>query len=448
MNTVIWESFQDAEPELRPFLRERARSPFEGFDWLRECWNRPGSSEKKQLMLTGVYADGRLRTFIPLWARRFFAGVREVGFVGEGLTPYPGLTGEIDEPALAAVVAAISRRYPHSFYRLTDIVEENPLRVLLETSPVFRARRKITLYPCPYRGVDDEGAVPRSRKKRMKRLRAYIRQLESIGDFRCEVLEFDHHRHEAAELLERLWALHTLRHHGTRNSWCRPENRDLIRNYVRDAETTGLVAFVSSLDGVPIAFDLGFRAGDAFVAYIIALHPAFAPFSAGHINQYLALERCREIGISFFDMSNGAGVAKQKWAHGSRDNCCHLLTADSSALSRFALACATAPVAAKAWGRRTGVNARIRRFIGPLLEPHASQAKLKANQAFQVQRVLDGEQSFSFSQVANLPLDKLIEVMQFVHDNGRREPPRFRRIANGLSFTGDRPGAELVVSLT
>ena len=51
MNTVIWKSFQDAEPELRPFLGERARSPFEGFDWLRECWNRPGSSEKQELML-------------------------------------------------------------------------------------------------------------------------------------------------------------------------------------------------------------------------------------------------------------------------------------------------------------------------------------------------------------------------------------------------------------
>ncbi|MCP5117726.1 MAG: GNAT family N-acetyltransferase [bacterium] len=447
MTTKIWDSFAEAEPLIRPFLKAHNRAAFHSFDWLSQCWQHFGRPGRDELVLVGVFSGERLVAFAPLCSRKRLGGVREISFIGEEQTPYPGIAGTVNEQVLEGVVQAISARYARVVYRFHHIIEENPLGALLEETVLFADTAKIVTYSCPYIQLDDEAeTVPRN-KKRARNLKSLIRRLQQIGELRCEVVDFDKDREAALEQLEEMLALHTLRHRRTLNAWCDPQHRQFLRDYLEQAESTGMLALTLTLDGELMSFHFGFRVGDALVLYIIAIHPAFAPFSAGHINQHLALERCRELGIKVYDLSNGASFAKNAWATGSRLSCRYVMAGDRSLATRLAMARSVYSCRLKTWTRERGLNYKVRRLLGPILERESEEPKRPGMEWPGVSPQGAAAEPLRYRAVADLPAEKLASVIRFVHEHGKKAPVQCQRLGDQVRLMGASPQQELVLPL-
>jgi len=90
MTVKFWSSFAECEALVRPLLEAEDEAPFLNFDWLLAYWEHFGQPAGRELLLAGVFRDGELVTFAPLWVRRRAFGVAEVGLVGDGLSDYLG----------------------------------------------------------------------------------------------------------------------------------------------------------------------------------------------------------------------------------------------------------------------------------------------------------------------------------------------------------------------
>lgn len=438
MRVTFWNSFEECEEPARRLLESGYANPFLGFDWLKLHWQHFGSKAGRELLLAGVWEGEELICFAPLRFSRRLGGLREIGLVGEGLSDYLGFVGEASPRTLEALISSVTQRWPDALFRFHDIDHNTNLREALDHTTMFARRARVRLYPCSHRDMDavEETRLSSAKKKHRQHIRSSIRRLEKMGDFRFFALDFDQDRDTGLKLLPKLFELHRLRHDGTLNAWCRKRNLDFLEEYLRTAQRASAIAFVVELDGTPVAFEIVVRHGPRMVLYIPAFHPAFAAFRLGHVNLHLMMEYCAEAGIRIVDFSKGASQAKRHWATGESCNYCYYAVRNSSLRNRLLMSGELLALRAKVWGREKGVNAFIRVQLGKAKREAASRWRRQAARPAGALSP-DGEwKQFRYRDVADLPVDPLTKILDFVYRNISTAPVSFRHLPGEIILRG------------
>lgn len=445
VETKVYESFEECESAVRPFLQRATANPFLQWDWLQECWRMSGASRRGQLMLIAVSRGGELVSLAPLVLAKSHLGVRRAEFVGEFWSDRNGFAGETSPEVLEAVTGAVRRLAPRAFFRFTDLVDAEPLHAVVKDADCFAETRFVHLYPYPYMELAFHGQakVSKSHKKFLQRVRSLRERVSALGELSSTVLDFDRQRSFARTLLPHLLALHHLRHQGTMNTWCRPHGVQFLRELMENAETTQMLAFISSIDGIPVGFDMGFREGDTFSLYLTAFHPAFHQFGLGHVTRLLAFQNCAEIGINLYDFSKGANQAKRLWMTGQHAEDQFFCALHGSPLARLAMRAEWLASRAKVRLRDQGVNRRVRCFLGRFIEPFTDQSDLHLA-GVPIPRESAGEaRPIRLRDVIDLPVPALASVAEFVFSHGRGSDIMCRRLPGSVQLTAGKD--ELIV---
>jgi CelD/BcsL family acetyltransferase involved in cellulose biosynthesis len=408
VETRIWQSFEEAQDSVRPFLAGQHANPFLRYDWLRLY--HAAFPERGRPWLVGVFRQGRLATFAPL-AVRWWAGIPVISFLAAGRSDINGFAGEVTAETVDAVANATLGRLGSAVFVLADVRADDPLASLLGAR--FPSLMSLRPYPNPLRDLSSAApADSKSNRKFQSRIPPYARRLEAFGEVRQEVFDFDACRDRALALLPQLWALHDLRHATRRNAWKEPANRGFLEEFIHTSGDSGLLAFVLFLDGLPVAFDLGFRAGTRYHLYIPAFHPAFERFRLGHVNRWLSFEKCRQMGLEIYDFSRGDSFAKRVWANSSVDSL-HCIAAAGSWPAHLLARVRALAGALKIRGRESGFNRVAGNWLSRL-SAKAKEAKKPGAPASSASPSLSGP--VRFRDIAPLPLPALTEVVERVFE--------------------------------
>jgi CelD/BcsL family acetyltransferase involved in cellulose biosynthesis len=446
LRAVAWNSFHEAEAMVRPFLREHNQNIFLSFDWTVEYSRRVREPHGWRPLPVGVFREDRMVAFALLSVRRGTCGIPIVTFTGEGRGAYLGLAGESSAEVIETLRNELVRLLPHAVLRLADVVEGDPLLDHFDASTGLAAVHRTAVYPCPFRDLRP-GAPADSPSHRtfQKRIPGYARRLERFGEVRHLLLDFDAAREQALEWLPRLFALHDLRHGQRRNPWTAPGNRAFLAAWLESAERTQCLCFVLLLDGLPVAFDLGFRVGDSFCLHIPAFHTAFEKFRLGHINRYFSYAACRELGIGIYDFARGDAFAKRIWATGKRDNFDLVAAAGTSRRAWLVAQTMAAKTRAMVWARGHGLSRSklTRWWYGWLNRAGAAPpAALPEQPARQPGQTVP----FRYGLVADLPLDLLTRVVGFVSAEAPSNHLDVQWVdSQTLRVTGSNPASEIVL---
>lgn len=415
--TILWEALASVPSEVRRLFASDPANPFLNPDWMGGYWQATQRGHER-LAVIGVYGGeaGLIAAAAFRYHRRF--GTAHFRFLAEGRADYGSFAGEQSPEVFVAILDRLRLLARSGAVRFSDVVAHSPLAGFLAAQ---RGAVQTELYPAPYR---DLGA-PRppnsdSNRKFQSRIPSYIRRLEVLGPVTLDVLDFDGERERSLAALPALFAIHDLRHAGRRNAWKKESNREFLRRFASTAEQSNLLGFVTRLDGVPVAFDLGFRAGERFVLYIPAFHSSFEKFRLGHINRYLTFEKCAELGITHYDFSRGDSFAKRVWSTGARDNLEFCLPLASGPGSRIATTLLAAPNVAKAFLRRRKWNEPLGRLVERVRpEKHAAP-----DGSGNVPGSLwDGAQPLRYSLIQHLGEGPLTQIAESLFSrNGRQSP--------------------------
>lgn len=403
LETRVFHSFDDASSDLKAvFSSDRSENPFLNWDWMQAYW---GSTARRgeSLLLVGVYRGGA-----AIGGAAFRVGGRLVfrtaRLLTEGRADRQDFAGEQSPQAARAILAAL-REQGILAVRCTDVDGTSILARVLRGANALESHQ----YPCPFRDLSANAPVDvKSNRTFQKRVPNYGKRLAAFGEVSFQVMDFDRDRAASLALLPQLFALHDLRHAGRRNSWKSNQNREFLAKYLRTAERTNFLAFVTFLDGAPVAFDLGFRAGSRFVLYIPAFHPAFERFRLGHINRHFSFQYCKDAGITTYDFSRGDSFAKRVWAHGATESFAFTAQLKPGLASNAAAFLLDLPVRAKSWARDNGIPAKVASWSQWFRRP----AEIGATQVPVVS--FEMPESLRYSSLAKLPLPSLTNLVEVV----------------------------------
>jgi CelD/BcsL family acetyltransferase involved in cellulose biosynthesis len=370
-------------------------------------WNATRRNNENACLL-GIFRGDELVAATALRLRKVLGAATVAEFLTEGRSDSQGIAGEQSLAVANAVLRYLRGRGIHGAVRFNEMAEGSPMH---EACRLAHGEPKLTReYPCPYRDLT-ASAPPESgsNKSFQKRIPNYRRRLEAFGAAQLKVLDFDSNRSECLEWLPKLFALHDLRHADRRNAWKDVRNREFLVHYAKAAEKSNLLAFVTLLDGMPVAFDLGFRCGNKFVLYIPAFHPSFEKFRLGHINRWMTFAECAKLGIDHYDFSRGDSFAKRVWAHGAVDNYSCTFPLSGSFISKAATFALRAPVRLKAWMRDHNQTSRIAAIVEFAKGPQSRKSTSSMPAALRREAG-----PLRYSRLAGLPEAQMTQLVEFV----------------------------------
>lgn len=104
------------------------------------------------------------------------------------------------------------------------------------------------------------------------------------------------------------------------STFSRQESATLLGSLAEDAELNAeCVLFALTLDGRPIAYDLGFLSFGRYVSHIGTFHPDFGQFNPGHVLTQEILAHLVNEGHNSYDMMTPASSYKLDWANSLED---------------------------------------------------------------------------------------------------------------------------------
>ncbi len=297
-------------------------SPFQDFGWVSawvHAFMKEADSHASQPHVIIVRAGGRPLLLWPLQIDRH-AGLRRLTWLSMPALQYGGvLVADMSEDLLREAFEAAWR-----VIRQTP-VDYADLRLLPEHSPLVRFLAERCHSGCANRSflVDLSGhadwrsyelslsrSARRARKKRLNRM-------ARTGDMHFAI-------HDDEATFTRLatvavaWKREWLHAHGITGAL--PERQAFLRLLHllgrTDSGRTGSrwVAAELSLDGQPVAVDIGAIRGRRFHSFLSAYDVDHADLSPGKSALWLMLRWCRENGIDIYDMLANAAPYKEDWA--------------------------------------------------------------------------------------------------------------------------------------
>ncbi|MGJ5816567.1 GNAT family N-acetyltransferase [Paludibaculum fermentans] len=400
---TVWRTEEAARAQYVPFLREQAPGPFQCAGWLHHYWDSIRRPQGARAFFIGVFRAGEMVAFAPFALTKLGGGVTRLGFATDGRADRQGIAGECSAEVLAAVRDALRAAPQPLVADWRELADGDPLLTLLPGAETM------TVQGCPYRVLTPGTAeASKSNKKFQQRIPSYERRLNALGPYEFRTIDCDTQRAEALELLPRLFEIHDLRHAAKRNAWKKDSNREFLLSLLRDELPSHLMAFVSYVDGVPVAFDLGFRHGSTFTLYIPAFHPAFEKYRLGHVNRARSYEACLRMGLELYDFSRGRSFAKQVWAHGEVLSYDCIAPVGGSWRARLAARLLSGSRRLIAWSRAQGYNQKLGAWREKLVRPAAQKPAPAAALAWA------GARPLRYRLIQDLPVDVMTRLAEYV----------------------------------
>ncbi len=312
---------------MRPAWEALARvsrdaTPFQDYEWA-DAWIRAREAEGEPVSPLVVLVSSEDRPLL-LWPMQIdrHAGMRRLTWLTAPALQYGGvLLADMPDAARRRVFDAgwrAIRNTPVDYVDLRLVPEDSPLADFLRGR--CRTGCGNHAYLVDLSGSADwrayELSLPRSarrsRKKRLNRMRR-------AGEMRFVV-------HRDSEAFSRLatvavaWKREWLHAHGI--SGALPERREFIRllhalgngHGREEGHAARWVAAELSLDGRPVAIDIGAVRGRRFHSFLSAYDADRAELSPGKVALWLMLRWCKENGIDIYDMLANAAPYKEDWA--------------------------------------------------------------------------------------------------------------------------------------
>lgn len=402
ISVTIWHTEEEARPYYAPFLNQHATGPFQCAAWLQHYWHTIRRPAGARAFFIGVFREGAMAAFAPFAITPLALGVTRLGFATDGRADRQCVTGDTSSEVLQALADALRSAPGPLVADWRELAPGDPLLTLLPRAEI------LTVQASPYRHLQPgTPEASKSNKKFQQRIPSYEKRLAALGRYEFRTIDFDADRGAALALLPQLFAIHDLRHAAKRNAWKKDENRAFLVRLLNDTQPTHLVAFVSFLDGVPVAFDLGFRLGSTFTLYVPAFHPAFEKYRLGHVNRARSYEACMTMGVNYYDFSRGRSFAKQVWAHGEVLSYDCVAPSGTSLRARAAAALLAAGRRAVAWSRERGYNQKLGLWRERAAHPFPKRATPAAFTTW------TGAVPLRYRLIQHLPLDAIGRIVEY-----------------------------------
>jgi hypothetical protein len=423
LKTEVWSSLSDAAPHVRALLASDPENPFLNPDWLDQHWQATRRSNEQSAVIAVYESIDGQPMLVAAAAFRYRRGLEftTFRFLGECRSDYNSIAGRQSPDVLAAILDALRRLAPSSAVRFADVISGTPLAVFLALQPevvVIRTSR------CGG-GVPGRTGVPGSSSP-ASAVPGSINRLNVLGPIRFDALDFDEDRKRYLTQLPELFALGAMVQPS--HLW-NELDRSFLCTFLSTAAQTNMLGFVTRLDGVAIAFELGFRIGNRFVSYAHAAHPSLAKFGPDRMNRYLCMRHCAALGIDRCDFGRDDGCGADDRTPAPRYYFEFCLPLHRDWRSRFASLWLSVPgrLRRHQWCRQTLLPWRVapthRSALEPPREVRGEHLRLTE---------WTGPQPLRYSLIADLPQPHLTRLINQLFE---RQP------AHGLIARWIGPGA-------
>ena len=288
---------------------------FQRFDWCWKWHDRIGKGNR--LFVISVRRGGQLVSVWPLEIIRH-GPVSRLCWLSHDALEYGGALIHHDchpRDVFSAVWPVIASA-PVDLVQLSAVDSTSVLHPLL--GEMCLAGRKTHAFHINLAGIDgwqgwQSGLKAKTRRVRNKRFNKLSRQGK---------LTFSVHaggpRYRELTGIALEWKHDWLKkRHWPANLVGDPAFRDFLDGLGRDeaGQKDGWLAAELSVDGQPVAIELGAVCGPRYLSYLGAYDPAFAKFSPGKIELAMMIRWCLENGIAIYDLLCNRSQYKADWSN-------------------------------------------------------------------------------------------------------------------------------------
>lgn len=311
------EGFKALEPEWHTLFTNIGRGPhiFQSYNWIWH-WTRHCLKPSQKLLILTARIDSELVVIAPLLMEKK-AGIKIIKWVGEPVSQYGDILIKEHANALHWLKEGFNflcdTVKPDLFY-LRKTRFDSALTPLLENYEATILEE----YAAPY--IESLGATnftefnKRYSQRSRKSKRRHRRKLEEKGTLKFEI-------HTAGPEAKRA-AAHAIR---LKRDWLKAMNRvspafqsKAIDNFFTDiceknGRPAGLVVSELTLDGRPVAIEIGIRQGNYYGAHLGAYDPAFRAHSPGSLQMQDTIAALIEDGVEVIDLFAPKDNYKSEW---------------------------------------------------------------------------------------------------------------------------------------
>lgn len=423
LEVITFDNFANCEAELRS-LNERTqnKNPFLNIDWLKLWWEHFYGTKSLHIILfrKGNEAIG----FAPFYrVTTPVLGMPEFRLLGDGYSSYLDMVclAGYEEPLMDALFTYFKAIQPAAVVQFNDIND----RFSRFFEPLFRKvsgeihpASFFKLYPCPLAnmqgGWDSFYKTQRNSDSRYK-LRKVERRLVKFGELRFrEVID----PADLARLFPKLEHIHRTRFRETENLLFKGEKLLFLQAALKQMSKLPVTLFITELDRVPLAFLIGFKMGDVFIAHNQAFDPAFSLLFLGQIQLRQIMERKSGEGFQYFDFSKGGGVYKWKWSNDETTNYLFRYGFNLNIIGYLYYRILNAFLNLKLYLREKGYNVRIKKWIARIRQGNIFKSKereVKIEDITDLTNInLSNLSPWSYSIIQNLPTEVRTSIIETI----------------------------------
>ncbi|MCR9138484.1 MAG: GNAT family N-acetyltransferase [Alphaproteobacteria bacterium] len=296
---------------------------FQTYSWCRH-WaevfvGRPNTPWS--LCVITVWQSRDLALLCPLAVTRH-GPFKIARWLGDPLTQYGNVLVSPDargEPVVDLFWRELKATGEFDLALLRFVREDSTIAAMLERHAVEMSREQAASVDLTqfenFQGFED-WFKSRHKKNSIRNWRRKRRRLEEQGKIELKRIEPGQDaRRSIPEVLE-LKAQWVKKSGLVDSTFSRPECTALLSNLADDAASNSeCMLFALTLDGRPIAYDLGFVSFGRYVSHVGAFHPDFGQFNPGHVLTHEILAQLIKDGYSSYDMMTPASGYKLDWAN-------------------------------------------------------------------------------------------------------------------------------------
>lgn len=314
-----WEILSSAEalakvaPEWEALQGRAGRFIFTGHAWVEGWWRFIGTPSGASLLVVTGRKDGKLVAVAPLAIRRR-GGVRLLEWAAGPVSDYSDFL--LEKPEDAQALWTFARE--NAPYDLAHIKEVHPESVCLPplvalTKPVKESEARTLRLEWP--SFDAWMAtLPYAVRKHY---RARVKQAESIGPLKYEVLRDDVPEEAIARLVAQKAAL--LAAQGRHGVFDAAGAKDFFYSISTAEGKNGALHFSTLRCGEHvIATHLGFVHGGAFLSYMPSYDEGYSQLSPGRLMMLRCIGWAMENGLKEFDFMRGEDTYKGRFSNDAR----------------------------------------------------------------------------------------------------------------------------------
>lgn len=295
----------------RLFEDPRCRATvFQSWPWVKAYWKRYGT--EVALCTPVVFAGESVVGFVPL-----VKVGSKLQLMGDPHADYNGVlclanrANQIFDVAFASLLQA---PFPWTECAFKNLPEGSPLLRNVHTSVLFaKSLQVVRQYSCPTVLEDGSGVFERLARK--ESLRRHENRLRRRGTVNFRHIE---DRREIRAHLNDFFSQHIRRHaaSGVRSQFQDHHPRAMIEALVDELDPSSELRFgVLELNGIPIAYHLGFQHGGKLLWYLPTFDPNYWHDSPGEVLLRFLFRYAQAAELAEFDFTIGDEAYKRRFAN-------------------------------------------------------------------------------------------------------------------------------------